>query len=77
MKSLKFILPIGLGLFLITGILTFNVRKEAEKKLNKEEMVAAVVNRQILSQQEALEKAQKEQRQAADDFYFKRDIGLK
>lgn len=76
MQSLKIILPIGLCAVFVTGIVTKNMRKDAEKYLKNEEMIAAARNRQILSQQEGLRNLEKERRQAQEDREFKRFLGV-
>lgn len=76
MKYLKIILPIALFVFFITGIVTNNIRKEAEKHLKNEEMITAARNGQILSQQEGLRNFEKQLQQAREDRAFKRRFGL-
>lgn len=76
MKSLKIILPTGLGLFLITGIVSHNIRKEAENNLKKEETIVASVNRYILSEQKARKDFEEQREQAQRDREFKRALGL-
>jgi hypothetical protein len=76
MKSLKIILPTGLCIVFITGIVTNSIRKDAEKHLKGEEMVVAAGNRQRLDQQEALRNVEQERQQAQQDREFKRSLGV-
>lgn len=76
MKSLKLILPIGLCAVVVTGIVTANIRAEAKKQLQHEEMLSGIRNNQVLSQRKALADFEEEQRQAEYDRQFKRSIGI-
>jgi hypothetical protein len=76
MKYLKIILPIALGVFFITGLVTNNIRKDAEKYLKTEEMITASGNRQRLSDQEARINFENQRRQAKEDREFKRFLGV-
>jgi len=77
MQSLKIILPIALCAFFITGIVTNNIRKEAEKHLKNEEKITAAGNQQILSQQEGLRNSEKQRGRAQEEREFKHFLGVK